>query len=247
VRSQLSVAYLVFVACIPIHRFSSSARLSGQVFLCFSSLSKPVFRVNECGSLNFRVRARGCRRFGLLATVGGPPGSLPLSSQPSLLHRPSFFLHLYDHFVRDNETSDPSSHYPENHNNLMEIDVDAADATPGVPPSADDAIVLPVSSLSSSSGITTPRFLTSVKGKNSTKRELADDSHSAILAKKSASTDFSSSNTSISRDPGRGDTSSSTSLPIDSTARTYRYNNKNQSPFVVQVYVGLGFLTSTTH
>jgi len=84
----------------------------------------------------------------------GPPGSLPLSSQPSLPRHPSFSLHLYDRFVRDSETGDPFSHYPENHN-LMKIEVDAADATPGVLPSAVDAINLPVSSLSSSSGITT--------------------------------------------------------------------------------------------
>jgi len=114
--------------------------------------------------------------------------------------------------------------------------VDAADVTPGVPPSTDDAIVLPVSSVPSSSDITTPRILTSVKGKNPTKRKLADDSHSVILAKKSASLNSSSSNTSVSRDLGRGDTSSSTSLPMDSAAKIHRYNNKDQ-PLAFLVHV----------
>jgi len=92
-----------------------------------------------------------------------------------------------------------------------------------------------VSSVPSSLDITTPQILTSVKGKNPTKRELADDSHSAILAKKSASSDSSSSNTSVSRDLGRGDISSSTSFPMDSAARIHRYNIKDQPLFLVHV------------
>jgi len=181
--------------------------------------------------LNFRVRARGCGRLGTLATARVGP-SLLLSSQSSLPRRPSFSLHLYDRFVQDNEISDPSIHYPINHSNAIEIEVDAADATSEVPPSADDAIVSSVTSLSSSPCITTPRVSISyVKNKNPSKRELVDDSHFAFLAKKPASTDSASSNNSIPRDSGRGNTSSSFSLPMDS--RSYRYNNKDQPLFVI--------------
>jgi len=165
----------------------------------------------------------------------GPSGSLSLSSQPFLPSRPSFSLHLYDRFVRDSEISDPSACYPVNHNNPMDMDVDDAVVTSGIPPSADDAIALPVS-LSSSQGITTPCISTSsLKGKNSTKRELLDDSHSAILVKKPASMESSSPNTSVARDHVKGDTSAVSSLPREPMARTYRYNNKDQLPFVVLV------------
>jgi len=171
------------VFCVPVHRFFASARLSGRIsftsafcrsgFLCIRA------RISDFSSACLWMQEASCD-----GERSGPPGSLPLPSQPSLPSRPSFSLQLYDRFVRNNEISDPSACYPVNHNNPMEIDVDDAVATPGIPPSADDAIVLPVS-MSSSQGITTPCISTSsLKGKNSTKRELVDDSHPAILVKK---------------------------------------------------------------
>jgi len=100
---------------------------------------------------------------------GGPaPSDTPSSSlRTSFPPRPFLSLHLYDRFVQDNY-SDVTM---DNHIS-MDIEEDA-DASPGVPPSVNDAAAAIVSS-SPRPCIITRDSIVSVNAKNANKRELAD-------------------------------------------------------------------------
>jgi len=109
------------------------------------------------------------------------PDTLPSSLHTSFPRLPSFSLHLCDRFVQDNQ-SDVTI---DNHN-PMDIEEDTPNATPRVPPSADDAVAAAIS-LSSRPCITTRDSNVPVNMKNANKREFVDDS--AFSVKKSASID----------------------------------------------------------
>jgi len=157
----------------------------------------------------------------------GLPDSRPISPSVVLPRRPSFSLHLYDRFVKDNNAMTAG------HQDLMDIDNDISDAISGVPPSADDAI-LSSNPLSPRSHTTTPRVLTAApKIKSHGKRESADDPRLVISAKKPASSDpINPNNMSGSN---QGGTSPSSLPSVVSSAITHRYSNKDQPPFIVQV------------
>jgi len=163
-------------------------------------------------------------------------GSDLSDTPPSLLNitlprRPSFSLHLYDRFVQNNQNSqsDASIINPDS----MDLEEDIPNAIPGVPTTADDAIVAAIP-LSPRSSLSMRNSNIPVKSKKKdSKRELIDDSRSAAPAKKSASVVPAP----LNNPPVSGQASVSSS-PLSSTALTavsYRYNSKDQPLFVVQV------------
>jgi len=160
---------------------------------------------------------------------GGPglPDSRPISPSTSLPRRPSFSLHLYDRFVKDNAMTAVNQ-------DLMNIDSDIPDAIAEVPPSADDAMSsIPLSTRSSVATPGVPTVVTQTK--NPCKRVNANDSPSVNSAKKPASSDsVTGNNKSGSAQGGVPPSSSSTSSAIPSIA-IHRYNSKDQPPFIVQV------------
>jgi len=162
----------------------------------------------------------------------GLPDILPTSPHVNFPRRPSFSLQLYDRFVQDNSDMASAPH------NLMVMDIDIPDSTPGVPPSADDAILASVP-LSSRPSINAPRDVKDAsKTKNPGKREPIDDPRLINHAKKPASADLTPSDRPSF--PGQRSTqpsSSSSSLPPapPPSAIVHRYNSKDLPPFVVQV------------